>query len=467
VLTPSEQCDDGNMIDGDGCDHDCTFSCTKTPDSCPNAETCDGVEVCTTIMMGTSVGQKCSAGVQLLDCSACASGVCGSGVCKASVCGDGCVDPLKGEQCEPPGTVMCSAACKTIVVNPCGNGVRDAGEQCDDGNLMNLDGCDASCKFEQDLRSSYLQMQFGLDAFCGNDNRLGSSITAGLPQNQVQSDINQGIAVGTSGFAIKMLGLASLTGADDPALEVGAMLALPGAGVGYSGVADLEWWYNVNGAYLDAARNPLDKLAGNLTGNVLSAGPGAMSLAVNFFPSSTTVLRLSSAKLQAVVGPSFAPGASVLGTTPGHLAAEHLDPALTSFGSLGQPNLNFSGKLCGNAGAQALAVSPAPTEVLAGGAYSCLEGYTAASSLLDVFVSGCSINVGSILPVILPSQPDKADPSAPVAGAGAPYKLTANAQRIVTGCVDKNNATVPLASCLGAAAYSTYFRFSMGRVILK
>jgi len=385
----------------------------------------------------------------------------------ASVCGDGCVDTIKGEQCEPPGTVKCDAACKTIGANPCGNGVRDAGEQCDDGNLVNLDGCDASCKFEQDLRSNYLQMQFGFDAFCGNDNKLGAAITSGLPQGQVQSDIDQGIAVGTSGFVIKMLGLGSLTGADDPALEVGTMLALPGVGVGYNGANDLDWWYTVNGAFLDASRSPLDKLAGNLTGNVLNAGPGTMSLAVNFFPSSATVLRLSSARFQIPLGPSFAPGSSAGGTTPGHLASEHLDPALQSFASLGQTNLNFAGKLCGNTSAKSLAQAFAPSELLAGNLYTCIEGYSAASSLLDVFVSGCTINIGSLLPVILPSQPDKADPSAPVAGAGAPYKLTTNALKAVTGCVDKSNTAVPLASCLEAAAYSSFFRFAMDRVILK
>lgn len=469
VTEGAEQCDFGaaNGL-GAGCETTCTFSCTKAPDSCPNAQTCDGVEACTTIMSGLSVGQKCAPGIQLLDCSACASGVCGSGVCKASTCGDGCVDATLGEQCEPPGTVKCDATCKTVIVNPCGNGVRDAGEQCDDSNQVNLDGCDATCKFEQDLRSNYLQMQFGLDAFCGNANRLGASIPAGLPQGQLQSDIDQGIAAGTTGFVVKMLGLASLTGGDDPALEVGAMLAAPVAGVGYSGSSDLEWWYQVNPAQLDPSRNPLDKLAGSLTGNVLSAGPGPMNLAVNFFPNSAALLRLSSAKLQLTVGASFAPGASAGGTTPGHLASEHLDPALQSFASLGQTNLNFAGKLCGNVTTKSLSQTPMPTELLPGGPYACIEGYNpAASSFLDALVSGCTVNVGQLIPIILPTQPDKADPAAPVAGAGAPYKLIPNAQKIITGCTDKNNAAVPLAACIDAAAYSSYFRLAMDRVILK
>jgi cysteine-rich repeat protein len=32
--------------------------------------------------------------------------------------------------------------------NPCGNGILDPGEQCDDGNLINGDGCSATCELE-------------------------------------------------------------------------------------------------------------------------------------------------------------------------------------------------------------------------------------------------------------------------------------------------------------------------------
>ena len=33
--------------------------------------------------------------------------------------------------------------------NVCGNGTRESGEDCDDGNLYNADGCSASCTFRQ------------------------------------------------------------------------------------------------------------------------------------------------------------------------------------------------------------------------------------------------------------------------------------------------------------------------------
>jgi len=45
ILEPGEQCDDGNLIDGDGCDSDCSFSCTEDRD-CNDDDICNGNEVC-------------------------------------------------------------------------------------------------------------------------------------------------------------------------------------------------------------------------------------------------------------------------------------------------------------------------------------------------------------------------------------------------------------------------------------
>jgi hypothetical protein len=84
--------------------------------------------------------------------------------------------------------------------------------------------------------------------------------------------------------------------------------------------------------------------------------------------------------------------------------------------------------------------------------------------MLDDFVDGCSaLFVGSI---INSEQPDQINPDATPAGAGGPYtfQLTGNH---VTGCKDKNGATVNLAACEAAAAYSTYMKIAVDRVILK
>ncbi len=60
-----------------------------------------------------------------------------------SRCGDGVVDAELGERCEPPGSASCDAQCRRIYAVPprCGDGVIDPDEQCDDGNLVDGDGC--------------------------------------------------------------------------------------------------------------------------------------------------------------------------------------------------------------------------------------------------------------------------------------------------------------------------------------
>lgn len=88
VLETGEACDDGNGIDGDGCDSNCTVT------------------------------------------------ACGNGIVTA------------GEECDDGNTVggdSCSASCLNEV---CGNGVVDVGEDCDDGNTVGGDCCDALCGFE-------------------------------------------------------------------------------------------------------------------------------------------------------------------------------------------------------------------------------------------------------------------------------------------------------------------------------
>jgi cysteine-rich repeat protein len=342
----------------------------------------------------------------------------------------------------------------------CGNGTREGPEQCDDGNTQNLDGCDAACAFEQDHRSNSLLLQFSTDAYC-TANKFGAAITP-IAQSIVQNGLTNGVAQGTSGLLFKVFGLEDLTGTvDDPMLELGVVTATPIAGAGYNGASDLDWWYTVSPASIDANRNPNDKVPGSIMSGVLNAGPGSMSMSVNLFQAQA-LLRLSSVKLQIGIGPSNAPTQSAAGMPPGHIPAENLSPALTSFAFLGTA---ANGKVCSNISAKSLSQTPIPPALLPGGQFPCTENYAGANSLLDVIVGGCSISF--VGPVVLPSQPDQVDPGFPAVGAGGPYTLQTNAQKIVATCLDKNNAIADLDKCLSAAAYSSYFQFTTDRVILK
>ena len=87
-----EECDDGNTISGDGCSSLC-----KIEENPPEPPVC-GDNICN--------GEE--------TCSSCPSDC---GICPP----------------QPP---------------VCGNGILETGEQCDDGNLVNGDGCSSLCKIE-------------------------------------------------------------------------------------------------------------------------------------------------------------------------------------------------------------------------------------------------------------------------------------------------------------------------------
>jgi hypothetical protein len=125
--------------------------------------------------------------------------------------------------------------------------------------------------------------------------------------------------------------------------------------------------------------------------------------------------------------------------------------------------------VCGRITAESLATSSIPAALLPGGSDACNEGYTTANSMLDVFVGGCKTSVFQITVINAGSQPDTFDPDATAAGAGAPYKLSASsaATKVVDTCVDKSNTKVSLATCLSAAAYSSYMHLAVDRVILR
>ena len=69
------------------------------------------------------------------DCGGCLVPVCGNGSLEAEQCDDG--NLMDGDGC--------SSGC---TLEACGNGPVDFGEACDDGNLDNGDGCSDACTIE-------------------------------------------------------------------------------------------------------------------------------------------------------------------------------------------------------------------------------------------------------------------------------------------------------------------------------
>ena len=153
VTEPGEQCDDRNTANRDGCSATCRWESLFWGD--PNGNMC-GNHILESGEQCDPPGTNCDTNCQL----------------KSSVtlpfCGDGAVespenpnyidpnDPNTQEQCDPadstaPAAFACTATCRwpaNHTVANCNNYVLEAGEQCDDGNLTDGDGCSHTCTFE-------------------------------------------------------------------------------------------------------------------------------------------------------------------------------------------------------------------------------------------------------------------------------------------------------------------------------
>ncbi|MEO8211934.1 MAG: DUF4215 domain-containing protein [Myxococcales bacterium] len=169
-----ELCDDGNDQGGDGCAADChtvekDYACPMPGTACVFLVKCGdgrpgGKETCDD---GNAVaGDGCSS-----TCQGEAGWDCvGAGMPCAPSCGDGVL--LAGEECDPPNVgAGCSASCTleagyvcdtppSTPVAPvppahchksvCGDGKKEGAEACDDSNVIDGDGCAATCALEPD-----------------------------------------------------------------------------------------------------------------------------------------------------------------------------------------------------------------------------------------------------------------------------------------------------------------------------
>ena len=142
-----EDCDDGNITDGDGCSHDCRQEACGNNRLDPGEQCDDGNTVagdgcspsCRLESCGNGIldpGEVCDDGNNT-DCDGC------SGNCKSNeTCGNGILDSTCGEKCDDGNTTAgdaCEPDCQSG--QGCGNGILDPGEECDDGNSDQNDDC--------------------------------------------------------------------------------------------------------------------------------------------------------------------------------------------------------------------------------------------------------------------------------------------------------------------------------------
>jgi hypothetical protein len=277
----------------------------------------------------------------------------------------------------------------------------------------------------------------------------------------LQTSLDDRVANGSLSVLFAFRGLQDLSGRSAESISLGVAFGAPAVAPNYDGKNDRDWWYTPAASQVDSNGELRSSLAATLSAGLLSVSTGSIQLPLL----GELPMTLSSTKLRLNVGPSSKPLSSS-GAPPGHLASEHLSPSLLSFASGGLPANGDAGELCGNLSAASLFAVAIPAAYASGGSTPCAQDYGQNRTFLELLVGGC--NLSSVGRVIVPTQPDQADVSAPQVGAGAPYRFTTNANsHAVTGCRDKNNDSVTLSSCLNAAAFSSAYSFTTGRVIIK
>jgi fibro-slime domain-containing protein len=163
-----EECDDGNVLPGDGCNGVCKVEKNW---ECPPEGACTKLIVCGDGIVGsgevcddrnTTDGDGCNATCTVQDPAY--TCIPGEPCVRTSECGNKRIEA--GEDCEDGNTESgdgCSSSCKLeggwVCPNPgqpckpaprCGDGVMQPtiGEVCDDGNQADGDGCSADCKLK-------------------------------------------------------------------------------------------------------------------------------------------------------------------------------------------------------------------------------------------------------------------------------------------------------------------------------
>ncbi len=190
-VTGTEECDDGNNGDGDGCSATCQVEpgwiCEGDPSVCQSScgngvldqgEDCDGDDLgpASCASLGYQPGQLACQQDCTFDTSGCGAPLCGNETidsgeecdeggrdtatcdadCTRPECGDGHVNTEAGEACDDgQDTADCDSDC---TVPECGDGHlnTEAGEICDDGNNLSGDGCSADCHSNETCGNSIL-----------------------------------------------------------------------------------------------------------------------------------------------------------------------------------------------------------------------------------------------------------------------------------------------------------------------
>jgi fibro-slime domain-containing protein len=197
---PTEQCDDGNSVPGDGCSGVCQ---PERYYECPPAGPCVSTIVCGDGVVGPGeacddanqvAGDGCAARCNLVEkgfsCRA-----AGQPCIRVYVCGDGVTDPNEGcddanaaagdgcDRCRLELGFKCEGSPSACTPTTCGDRKVEGAESCDDGNALPFDGCSTVCRAEPDCKAGSCASKCGdgivLNEACDDGNlRNGDGCSA-------------------------------------------------------------------------------------------------------------------------------------------------------------------------------------------------------------------------------------------------------------------------------------------------
>jgi cysteine-rich repeat protein len=329
----------------------------------------------------------------------------------------------------------------------CGNGTIDGDEQCDDGNVLDLDGCDSQCHYEMVTRMTSISISGTAGpAFCVHPgNALGTKAITSLALNQLNPPLLTDVTNGTVNVFTQFLALSDLTGVSATGFQLGVLDGKldPAKGTWPTAGNPVDWWFLVDPTTVSNGVPTGLLTGGALAAGALTAGPSTVNVDLTLGGSPAS-LTMRDAKIAAEIPATPAP--DVPAPPPMKLAA-----GITVFQTI---TATAAGQgLCGDITVQSLAQIPIPS-ALTTGTTKCSESYTycgasmpvsaSCNSLLDVLVGGCKV-FG--LAAVNATQPD-----VPPSAGGAVVNLTVGAG---------GKVTVPTAD--QDEAYSAYLQFAADR----
>ena len=395
ALEMGEACDDGNTMDGDGCNSACRREA-----------------FCGDGMRDMTLGEVCDDGNN-------ASGDgCRSDCLSDETCGNGERDVVVGELCDDGNTMAgdgCSADCTSV--ESCGNGAMDPGETCDDGNLVRWDGCGPDCLEETSLIANTLEIgapdegcDYTLDGMV--DNRFGEAFGGG--RGVVNMQIDDALAGGDLILLMTMLGLDDRSGAMDASFRTAVLNGIDAdtpadASNNFSGTGE----FLIDMAALGSDGLPTASLESRVMMRMLSGGPEDISFVLPF-GGVALPLDLRQARIS---GTTRATGGVLSGID--------------------------SGLLCGVIPIRTLAMVPNPIGMVPGGPSESCDGMMDLGTVADLLVGGVTIFIIDIGP---------ASPDIDLDGDGLEtFEVddmgSSGCQGVITACIDGDGTRIEGRAC--------------------